>query len=74
MNTRRSWFGLVVVICFALFLGILAGCSDNDSTNPSGQTESLRIYELYVGGGTFTPLPGDTTGNRFRLKVGLFKT
>lgn len=69
MNRRGLWVDCMVFCSLCLLLSLLAGCSDNDGSVPPVNTESLRIYELYVGGGTFTPLPDDTTGNRFRLNL-----
>ena len=50
-----------------MLTGTLASCSSSSSSYSN--TESLRIYELYVDKGTFTAVDGDTTATVFQLAL-----
>ena len=66
MNTGKSWFQFTVLLCLAILSIMLASCGDDDSEIVIN-TESLRIYEMIAGDGSFTAVPGDPGGDRFQL-------
>jgi hypothetical protein len=70
MNQRRFRFNCIVFFILFVLLGMLASCSDNDSSNPPPvNTESLRIYEMYAGQGSFTAVDDDGTATAFYLRI-----
>jgi len=68
MNPRRAWFRCLLLLNLAIVSGMLASCSD-DNISSSGNTDSLRIYEMIAENGSFTAGAGDTTGNSFQLNL-----
>jgi len=69
MDSPRPWFKWIVLLPFAILCGLLASCSD-DSSSGRSNTESMRIYEMIAGNGTFSPVADDTTGTVFKLSLG----
>ena len=65
MTLRGSLFKPIVLLSLTLLTGMLASCSSSNSN-----TESLRIYELYVDKGRFTAVDDDTTATVFQLTLG----
>jgi len=70
MYPHRSWFKWMVLLSLAILCGMPAGCSDDDSSAPPVSTESLRIYEMIAGEGSFTAVAGDDTATAFVLRIG----
>lgn len=66
MKTRRPWFPCIALFCLIILSVMLASCGDDDSESVIN-TESLRIYEMIAGDGSFTAVPGDPDGDMFQL-------
>jgi hypothetical protein len=65
------WFKSTVLLCILMLTGILASCSgDSSSIGFITNNESLRIYEMTAGNGSFSAVAGDSTGTRFQLNLG----
>ncbi len=65
MNSLKSvWARVVTLLLLTISIAALASCS---SSSNNSNNESLRIYEMVAGKGSFSAVSGDTTGTRFQL-------
>ncbi len=58
-----------MLVCIVIVAGMLINCSGSGSGTLFHSNESLRIYELVAGNGSFTAFAGDRTGTRFDLSL-----
>jgi hypothetical protein len=66
MNSLKSvWARVAALLMLTICIAVLASCSSSNSSS----NESLRIYEMVAGKGSFTAVAGDTTGTRFQLNL-----
>jgi len=69
MKLRRLRLKRIVPTLVAMLVGLMASCGGDNDTIVVSTTESLRIYEMIAGKGSFSAVDGDTTGTAFQLSL-----
>lgn len=66
MNSLKSvWARVAALLMLTICIAVLASCSSSNSSS----NESLRIYEMVAGKGSFSAVSGDASGTRFQLNL-----